>query len=1010
MRTRSSSNLVGESSPNPTTSNSKRRNRRRSKQPFILEQSPVDTMADQRAMAELLRAPTEGYAEAIVVSPILAEYFELKHTHRWIKKEPHHSILTWEDLVSKFINEFFLPSRTTNLRNEISNFQQRFDESFHEAWDRYKDLLRACPHHGFTKLHQLDTFYNALNPADQDSLNSAAGGNLLERRTQDVLTIIKNKSKVRNSRNKSIVSQVKSSDANSSSSSEIAKLTHAVNQQTSVVTTAMTTILKQFQATPPSDSLKAIEEICVTCGGAHLYYQCLAVDGNTFSEFRDNIQGYVSAAAVNYSQGNYGYRPPSVANQIRQSSFDQPNMLNIQNRFSQPQGYNRGNNFNQDTSYQALIQQNQVIPLSELEKIKMMNEINIKAMQTKINNVKIELRNEMKTSIQDSMSNQTNELKNMMASFFQMNTASTTGSGPLPSNTIANPRGKLKAITTQSGLVLNGPSVPMPLPFINPEEDKHAEETLTDPKLAEYTIKVPPTLVQKAKLPSLRNYVMHQRDPRHPHIPYPLRMNQEKQQEKAEVQIHKFWQLFKQLHINITLAYALILIPKYQKMLKVLLANKEKLLELENTPFNENCSAVILKKLPVNLGDPGKFLIPCGFSELKCKALADLGASINLMPLSIWKNLGLPELISTRMTFELANRSDPRVPLILGRPFLPTARALIDVHGEEMILRDCNERLTLNMRHDTSSYSNQPHKESINMINIYNDSYEDYLEDLFATNHLSCNSTFSSHTDLTSPDKIEYLLNHDPTKEMDSILEDSVDDDNLVDPNNDLINTISEMFTNEHTLDYSSSQLYDDVDDDLVELESDYEYVYDDPFDSKEDKIKESKLLIDELDPPRSSDFLPSPKCESILYEDFSRLMFCLQPITRTNYLIRVYPFMRTFMNTNRVAPDKNVKKISSSNASLILEDFNPHLYELPFHKEVPGSKTPLSFSFENEKNVFNPGILTSKRVHTSLLLELSYRGPKAFKVIKIFECPMEIFPCSYGEDIRILDVPCLHF
>ncbi|GJW94776.1 hypothetical protein Tco_0174448 [Tanacetum coccineum] len=151
-----------------------------------------------------------------------------------------------------------------------------------KACNRYKDLLRACPHHGFTELYQLDTFYNALNPTDQDSLNSAVDGNLLERSTRDVLTIIENKSKVRNSQNKSIVSQVKSSDVNSYSSSEIAKLTHAVNQQTSAVTTAMTAILKQFQATPPPASVKAIEEICVTCGGAHPYYQCLAADGNTF--------------------------------------------------------------------------------------------------------------------------------------------------------------------------------------------------------------------------------------------------------------------------------------------------------------------------------------------------------------------------------------------------------------------------------------------------------------------------------------------------------------------------------------------------------------------------------------------------------------------------------------------------------------------------------------------------------------------------------------------------------
>ncbi|GKA20320.1 reverse transcriptase domain-containing protein [Tanacetum coccineum] len=245
-------------------------------------------------------------------------------------------------------------------------------------------------------------------------------------------------------------------------------------------------------------------------------------------------------------------------------------------------------------------------------------------------------------------------------------------------------------------------------------------------------------------------------------------------------------------------------------MLKSLLSNKEKLIEFANTPLNENCSAVILKKLPEKLGDPRKFLIPCGFSELKCKALADLGASINLMPLSVWKKLGLPELISTQMTLELANReictpvgiardvfvpvgkftfladfvivdyeSNPRVPLILGRPFLRIARALIDVHREEMIIRDGTKRLIMNMRHDTSSYSTQPHQESINMIDVYNVSHEEILKDLFATNHLSGNPTSSltSHTDLTSPevnddifdpegDIIENLLNLDKTKDL----------------------------------------------------------------------------------------------------------------------------------------------------------------------------------------------------------------------------------------------------
>ncbi|GKE13957.1 hypothetical protein Tco_1421534, partial [Tanacetum coccineum] len=474
-------------------------------------------------------------------------------------------------------------------------------------------------------------------------------------------------------------------------------------------------------------------------------------------------------------------------------------------------------------------------------------------------------------------------------------------------------------------------------------EDERVEETLTDPDLTKSTIKVPPPLVQKAKPTSLNNYVVHKRDPLHPNIPYPLRMHQEKQQEKDEVQIHKFW--------------------------KILLSNKEKLLELANTPLNENCLAIILKKLPEKLRDPGKFLILCGFSELKCKALADLGASINLIPLSVWKKL-VGKFTFPADFFIIDYESDPRVLLILGRPFLQTARALIDVHGEEIILRAGDEILILNMRHDTSSYSNKPKKESINMIDIYNVSHEDYLEDLFAnekiTNHQSGNPTFSSHTDLTSPEVInplsgnptpildpivsssptltsleesliweefeaylasdsfpsgsddtnfdskrdlrliEELLNNDPSSPLslshnplsgsttssspDHFLEEFADELALIDSfppgnndmtpedvikeieyslnhdplaeyssNNDLVDTIREMFTDEHTLNYSSPPRYDDVNADLVELKSDNDDAYDDPFDSKEDKIKESKLLIDELDPPGSSDFLPFP-------------------------------------------------------------------------------------------------------------------------------------------------------
>nr|GEU72795.1 reverse transcriptase domain-containing protein [Tanacetum cinerariifolium] len=189
-----------------------------------------------------------------------------------------------------------------------------------------------------------------------------------------------------------------------------------------------------------------------------------------------------------------------------------------------------------------------------------------------------------------------------------------------------------------------------------------------------------------------------------PNIPYPSRLNDQKLHEKATNQMEKFFQIFQDLHFDISFADALLLMPKVASTIKSLLTNKDKLFELAKISLNENCSVMLLKKLPKKLGDPSKFLIPCDFSGMDvCHALADLGASINLMPLSIWKKLSLPKLTPTRMTLELADRSitrpkgvtedifvkvmkfhfpidfvvvdfeaDPWVPLILGRSFLRT--------------------------------------------------------------------------------------------------------------------------------------------------------------------------------------------------------------------------------------------------------------------------------------------------------------------------------------------------
>ncbi|GJU46230.1 reverse transcriptase domain-containing protein [Tanacetum coccineum] len=337
---------------------------------------PLAPMDDTRTMAQLLEAPTAGYEDAIVVPEIAADNFELKHgllnlvqnkqffghdkedphahiryfnkitstmkfpnvpstsvklmlfpfslegaARIWLEKEPPRSIQTWDDLVSKFINKFFPPSKTTNLRNEITRFQQRFDETFYEAWDRFNDLLRAY------------------------SLN----GNFLDKMPRDCLRIIESKSKVHNSRNKPVVAKVSSSTSTPEISSEVAELKDMMKAL----------LLDKKNQSPAPTPVKAVEESCVTCGGAHSYQTCPATTGNVY---RDNIQEYVSqAAATNYNQGNTGYRAP-ISNQIRPPSFPPAqNNHNVQNQGNNQNRYNQNRgNFNQAPAYQPPVHQGQI--------------------------------------------------------------------------------------------------------------------------------------------------------------------------------------------------------------------------------------------------------------------------------------------------------------------------------------------------------------------------------------------------------------------------------------------------------------------------------------------------------------------------------------------------------------------------------------------------------------------------------------------------------------------------
>nr|GEX92935.1 DNA-directed DNA polymerase [Tanacetum cinerariifolium] len=272
-----------------------------------------------------------------------------------------------------------------------------------------------------------------------------------------------------------------------------------------------------------------------------------------------------------------------------------------------------------------------------------------------------------------------------------------SSSSSLPSNTIPNPKGEDKAITTRSGMSYKEP--PIPPPDVDQQEPI---EVTTDTKLLSPE-DIQPPLVQievQVDKPAEEPFVVIRKAKAN--LPYPSRLQKKKLREKDDILAAKFTEIFRDLHFEPSFADALVHLPKFAPMFKKLLNNKDKLIELTKTPLNENCSAVVLKKLPEKLSDPGRFLIPCDFSEFdNCLALADLGASINLMLLSIWKKLRLPTLNDTKMVLELADRTiskptgvaenffvkvgkfyfpadfvvldfvaDPRVPLILGRPFL----------------------------------------------------------------------------------------------------------------------------------------------------------------------------------------------------------------------------------------------------------------------------------------------------------------------------------------------------
>nr|GEW93646.1 hypothetical protein [Tanacetum cinerariifolium] len=508
------------------------------------------------------------------------------------------------------------------------------------------------------ELHQLDTFYNALTPNDQDALDSAAGGNFLEKIPRECLSIIERKSKVRYSRSR--VTDVRANanapllSSSHSNSFNLQQIAASLEDKLDIRMNRFEKSLNEMKNSfiTPTAPLKAVAEICVTCGSNHSYNQCpLTRGGNDFS--------------------------------MRPSGFHQPTQQNNnQNRF-------QGNNLNQNRPpNQGAIYQNRPPQNPNFQAPPQQN--------TK----------------QDDFQNQ-------MMQFMQNLYNKSSSSSFLPSNTIPNPKREAKSITTRSGMSYKEPPIPPPgVDQQEPVEGTTDTELPSPDEIQPPLVQVEVQLDKPAKEPSV---VIPKAN-----LPYPSRLQKEKLRGKDDILAAKFMEIFRDLHFELSFADALIHMPKFAPMFKKILNNKDKLIELTKTPLNENCSTVVLKKLPEKLV----------IQKLRLPTLNDTKMVLELADRTISKPTGIAENVFVKVGkfyfsadfINLDFVADPRVPLILGRPFLSTVQALTNVYEGEITLRHDDQSLTLKYGDTPSiSYNNL---ESLNKVDLIDATCEEYSQEV----------------------------------------------------------------------------------------------------------------------------------------------------------------------------------------------------------------------------------------------------------------------------------------
>nr|XP_027124403.1 uncharacterized protein LOC113741122 [Coffea arabica] len=553
----------------------------------------------------------------------------------WLHSHAPNTFTTWDDLSRAFLNKYFPPGKTAKLRMDITGFSQMEGESLYETWERFRDLLRKCPHHGLPEWLIIQTFYNGLSFSTKTMIDAAAGGALMGMIEMDTLNML------------------------SAQMNNVMKL------------------LSRQGGVGPSASNAHIA-CCSLCGGEHDTNECVDSEQVQF------VNNYNRNAQNNPYSNTYN---PGWRNHPNFGWKDQGN----QSRPANPPGF-------QSRQPQAETKPGWEIAVEKLAKV------------TSDRFERVEGRLDQLTTMYRNVEVQIGQIASSLNNRNQ---------GELPSKTEVNPKEHVKAITLRSGKQLEDPPVSGGK---KDESEENAEKQRNQEATMEGNSRQNPRETQPSSSTNI---------PIPPAVPFPQRLKQN----KFDKDFEKFVKMFKQLHINIPFADAILQIPSYAKFLKEIMTRKRKLEDCETIALTEECSAIIQNKLPPKLKDPGSFSIPCTIGSINfSKALCDLGASVSLIPLTVARQLGLHELKRTNITLQLADRSirhplgvlenvlikvqkfiipvdfvvldmeeDVSMPIILGRPFLATAGTIIDVKNGKLKFQIGEEEVEFNL-HEMEKY------------------------------------------------------------------------------------------------------------------------------------------------------------------------------------------------------------------------------------------------------------------------------------------------------------------